>query len=482
MNRHALILPVLPIVLAVVVIRPAGPAFAQDRSDNIEFARPVRYAIGRDASSIALGDLNQDGFVDVVVAHRRSSTVSILMNREGFLGPPFEFPSESNPRSIVLGDFDGDGTLDLAVANFLDPVQDIWGGNVSVFRNLGDASFVRPFIYEGAGDGLRSLATADFDGDGRLDLAVASHSCGVAVLRNVGDGTFAEARQVLGCRSGPPDGAWPNSLIAIDLDGDGDMDLVAAMAHDSDFHFGTIEWVANDGKGGFVPGGPGGVFADGIFARFDREESVFFVKSGDLDGDKKIELITLSSLNWNSGGNVSILDDDGERTRYDTFGTAVAVGDLDCDGDLDLAVAGLVLTLMLNDGTGSFDSTLVVPEVGSPPVPLWDIALADLDHDGDLDLIVLEESRDSIAVLMNQSEILGDPCRPPLPGDADSDGDVDLADYLELAGCFAGPEIPVPAGCGTFDLDGDGDVDLSDVLIFQSFFTGGGRLFAPRPF
>ena len=61
---------------------------------------------------------------------------------------------------------------------------------------------------------------------------------------------------------------------------------------------------------------------------------------------------------------------------------------------------------------------------------------------------------------------------PPVacPADLDGDGDVDLADYLELQRCFSGPAIPVSSDCVTTDLDGDGDADLADFVIFQASF------------
>ncbi len=59
-----------------------------------------------------------------------------------------------------------------------------------------------------------------------------------------------------------------------------------------------------------------------------------------------------------------------------------------------------------------------------------------------------------------------------LRGDADRDGDVDVADYLQLVECFAGPATPIASDCDVFDFNGDGDVDLADFVAFQAAFTG----------
>ena len=61
-----------------------------------------------------------------------------------------------------------------------------------------------------------------------------------------------------------------------------------------------------------------------------------------------------------------------------------------------------------------------------------------------------------------------------LPGDWDGDGDVDIADYAEFAGCLTGPDGgPLGPGCSLFDFDSDVDVDLGDMTAFQGYFTGG---------
>src|SRR5262249_48927353 len=98
------------------------------------------------------------------------------------------YPVGSAPQSVALGDLDGDGFLDLAVANSTYP-----NGTVSVLKNQGDGTFAAALSYA-VGSAPRSVAVGDVDGDQDLDLAVANYfSNTVSVLRNQGDGTFAAA-------------------------------------------------------------------------------------------------------------------------------------------------------------------------------------------------------------------------------------------------------------------------------------------------
>ena len=124
------------------------------------------------------------------------------------------FSAGDGPFSVATGDLDGDGNLDLAVANY-------YSDNVSVLLGNGDGTFQTAANY-GAGDGPVSVATGDLDGDGNLDLAVAnSNSDNVSVLLGNGDGTFQTAANYGA-------GEVPFSVATGDMDGDGNLDLAMA--------------------------------------------------------------------------------------------------------------------------------------------------------------------------------------------------------------------------------------------------------------
>src|SRR5439155_18991020 len=121
----------------------------------------------------AVGDFNGDGVPDLAVGTTSSTSISVLLGNGGgtFQAARF-FASGSRPRSVAVGDFNGDGVPDLAVANF-GSGTDSDPGSISVLLGAGDGTFqaAQPFA---AGGTPVSVAVADFDGDGKPDLAVAS--------------------------------------------------------------------------------------------------------------------------------------------------------------------------------------------------------------------------------------------------------------------------------------------------------------------
>ncbi len=134
---------------------------------------------------MAVGDFNGDGLVDLAVADYgddfgNGQGMSVLLGQgDGTFQPAIHYAAGSGPKSVAVGDFNGDGLLDLAVAN---------GGSVSVFLGSSDGSF-QPAQNFAAGLGPESVAVGDFNGDGILDLAVAGLS-GTRVLLGNGDGSF----------------------------------------------------------------------------------------------------------------------------------------------------------------------------------------------------------------------------------------------------------------------------------------------------
>ncbi len=119
------------------------------------------------------------GKLDLAVANANDNTVSILIgNGDGTFRPAVErpvglnYPGENGPDAMVAGDFNGDGRLDLAIANYN-------SGTVSILLGNGDGTFRPPVDYStGLDTTPDAIAVGDFNGDGRLDLAVASDELG----------------------------------------------------------------------------------------------------------------------------------------------------------------------------------------------------------------------------------------------------------------------------------------------------------------
>ncbi len=154
------------------------------------FTFDTNLSVGSDPDSVAAGDLNGDGFADLVVANYGSNTISVLLsNGAGNFASAVNYAVGTGPTAVVLANLTGNGILDVAVAN---------GGSntVSILLGIGDGTLGTPTSY-GVGSDPVALAVGDVDGDGVPDLAVANHgSNNETVLAGNGDGTFTEAQTI----------------------------------------------------------------------------------------------------------------------------------------------------------------------------------------------------------------------------------------------------------------------------------------------
>ncbi len=188
---------------------------------NRTFAKAVNIGSGgHSPNGIAVGDLNHDGIPDLVVANSLSNAeygnVAVLLGKgDGTFEKPVRYQAGVSPWQVVLGDFNGDGKLDLAVL----PI----GGEDKIYVLLGkgDGTFGEAKAYR-SGMFPESIAVADFNGDGILDLAIANSTnpkpCHVSILLGNGDGTFQPPIAF-------PVGISPASLITADFNHDGKPDL-----------------------------------------------------------------------------------------------------------------------------------------------------------------------------------------------------------------------------------------------------------------
>jgi FG-GAP-like repeat/Cep192 domain 4/Abnormal spindle-like microcephaly-assoc'd, ASPM-SPD-2-Hydin len=136
------------------------------------FAAPVQYQVGFQVDFVTAADLNGDGALDLVAANAGATTISVLLgNGDGTFQPPVEYAVGTDPLTIAVGDFDGDRKLDLAVANRDCTGQGCGTGSISVLIGGGNGTFQTHVDYATANSPF-SLAIADFNRDGRLDIAV----------------------------------------------------------------------------------------------------------------------------------------------------------------------------------------------------------------------------------------------------------------------------------------------------------------------
>jgi hypothetical protein len=319
------------------------------------FQPAVSYRSGSYPRTIAVGDFNGDGKWDLAVANEGSAgggSVSILMgNGDGTFQAPVFLTSGVNPASVVAADFNGDGFMDLAVANsqqFQTGPPPFKNGSMSVFLGHGDGTFSSPTFYT-AGTFPIAITSADFNGDGKPDLATADFG-GVALAVHLGngDGTFQP-------RSYVSAGREPFSITTADLNGDGHVDLIAAN-HSELSYGGRVSIALGQGDGTFQP-----------TTYVTAGSGVVFVATGDFNLDGKIDLAVADGGGSSKGG-VSILLGNGDGSFQTpvkfTAGLhpqSVAVGDFNRDGIPDLAVVNFGVypndgnvSILLGDGKGGF--------------------------------------------------------------------------------------------------------------------------------
>ena len=152
------------------------------------FANAVSYSVGARPHSVRAADLNGDGRIDLATANESANSVSVLMgNGNGTFATAVSYATGSVPKGVAIGDVNGDGTPDLLTANTAGnyPDNNNPGGNtISVLLGNGNGTFSAPVSYT-TGRTPFSLTLADFNSDGRLDVASANwHTNDVGVLLN----------------------------------------------------------------------------------------------------------------------------------------------------------------------------------------------------------------------------------------------------------------------------------------------------------
>ena len=316
--------------------------------------------------TMALGDVDGDGDLDLAIGGWNVPAL-IYLNVDNTIEttPSWSSASSMTSRSMVFGDIDGDGHQDLVVGNS--------DANVA-FLNNGSGLETSPSWTSGTSRNTNHIALADIDGDGDLDMAVANANEADEVFFNDGSGLQANPSWSSTSTSDSQTLAWG------DVDGDGDVDLaVGATSTPIVIYF-------NNGSG--LESTPTWSSASSWYP-VDMEW-------GDLDGDGYPELVAVTHstgqhnlIFFNSGGSLSTspgwTSDDYRRT------SGVSLGDIDGDGDLDIAFShqeGDGAQVYFND-EGEIPTTADWTSNVTTGMNIADVELGDMDGDGYLDVAIV---------------------------------------------------------------------------------------------
>lgn len=361
---------------------------------------------------------------------------------------------------LAFGDLDGDGRDDLAVvtyhSNSFPPYED-W--HDYVYFNVDGMLESAPSWQSADQSHSSEVAIADVDGDGLRDLVVARG--GFSYDPNVVYFGSAEGlATTAGWQSQQP--AWAVGMTLVDIDGDGDLDLVTAnQGNGSSDPYRPLYLFRNDGSG----------FAttpDWQSAEAAVQNSV---AAGDLDGDGDRDLAVAKWTDFESAAYANDGTTLGTAPFWSSGATAgdrgVAIADFDGDGDQDILLGQARLTLYANDGRGGFAPTWQADNTDSDHQGL---AVADVNGDGVPDVAEIDFSRGKVWLYLSRDGALD-----PLPawsydgegaGNALAFGDVNGDGLPDLAVGFSGqPSVVVFLNTGT----------PADDTIFEDGFESAGR-------
>lgn len=338
------------------------------------------------------GDLNGDGYHDLSVVNELSDDIRVFLNDGAGNYDSFtvyQVPEGSLPSPNEGADFNGAGVLDFAAAN-------IHGHSVSVLMGVSNGTFLPAVTYP-AGQKPHGLGILDSNGDGAMDIVVshksADHSYHLSLLLNNGDGAFAPSIQF-------NDGLGNASSCAVaDANEDGIMDVFVGSYNEG----GEILLWLGDGDGSLK-----------FSTRAKSYAFTWMITVGDVDNDGHVDVVSAGRHSTRSSHpHFTVLRGDGKGNlgaaelyfddSINAFtSVAIDLGDIDGDGDLDVAISNLGAyinhwTIYENDGAGIFSNprTFAGGAAGSCAV------LHDRDRDGDLDMTGVDESADLLVLFDN---------------------------------------------------------------------------------
>ncbi len=381
---------------------PFTPVFTGGGNiDSSSFGSRTSYGVGASPVMLATADFDGDGRSDLAGVMTDANQVVVIRNGSGSTGIAFgnadTFATGAAPRYVVTADFNGDGKPDMAVANRND-------NSVSVFQDSsvpGKIFFLSKIDF-GTGVYPIALATADLDGDGKVDLVTAdSVADSVSVFSNI---TAANGPISFAARMSYAAGSGPVGIAFGDLDGDGLPDMVVCDATSN-----QIFIFRNTSAPGAISFAPVQNFQTGAISSS--------VAIADLDGDGKPDVIVTnpganSVSVFQNASSVGVVGFAAAMTFGSGGGPAcLSVSDVNGDGKPDITVADVSSNSAAVLQNGSSGGRIVM----APPVLFFagfgptGILSGDFDGDGRPDMALSNYGgslSDSISILRNLTGVL----------------------------------------------------------------------------
>jgi hypothetical protein len=434
------------------------------------FAPAVRYEASQQTIDVKTADTDRDGDLDVITLARSSTAITVHKNPGNAAFPVLpRYASGEGNSAVESGDIDRDGDQDIVVTS-VDIV--LSQRTVRVLKNNGNATFAPAVVYSTAPRFYGDAKLRDLNGDGNLDVLLASHPGSApydfAVMINQGNGNFAAPviTPVNGCAAG--------SIDAFDLDNDNDLDVVLTEEGGCVGGAGNRIFIArNNGSANFT-----------LVAPLDPAALPSGIGGGDLNNDGKIDLVTSdTSIGVFLGnGNLTFQPVVNSGTRPTRF----TIADFNRDGKLDVGLIEFTgqsigtdrvgISLGVGNGTFAAAATQTGSSVEEALTVGTGIDAADFDRDGDPDLAVTNYASNDISLFLNNGngtlrpqQRYGIGSNPSFTAAADFNGDgkIDLASSIGLPPSGLPGAVVVLLNTGAnnrstrFDFDGDGKADIS---------------------